>query len=101
MIEESLHLHTRPSLTVPGHPSREPACTSHNRVSSLFASSGGMGRVCREVEGAKTPLGPVEDWPHPQCTSVALDLGSGFPMIPARGANRIQIDNDAYIPLRA
>ena len=79
--------------------SQEPGSTPGSALSAVFANSGEMGRLCRETDWARTPLGPVDTWPHSLQTTAALVLGSGFPMILVWGPELIQIYNDAYIPL--
>ncbi|HET9450934.1 MAG TPA: two-component system sensor histidine kinase/response regulator, partial [Aggregicoccus sp.] len=51
------------------------------------------------VDWAKTPLGPVQQWPHALRTAVVMALGSRFPMGLLWGEHYVQLYNDAYVPI--
>jgi signal transduction histidine kinase len=71
---------------------------SASRAGSVFPS-GEMGRRCREMDWAATPLGPVEEWPQSLRTAAGMVLASAFPSIVLWGPDLIQIYNDGYIPV--
>ena len=62
----------------------------------IFAGRGDMRALCREFDWARTPLGPVEQWPHSLRTIVATLLASRNPMFLWWGPELIQFYNDAY-----
>ena len=53
----------------------------------------------REHEWDKTPLGPIEAWPHTLRTAVDLMLGSPQPVYIAWGPELISLYNDGYISI--
>jgi signal transduction histidine kinase len=77
----------------------EPTTPAAPRAGSVFPASGEMGRRCREMDWAATPLGPVEGWPQSLCTAAGMVLASAFPSIVLWGPELIQIYNDGYIPV--
>jgi signal transduction histidine kinase/CheY-like chemotaxis protein len=65
----------------------------------LFLSEGGIaGQTARDVDWAKTPLGPVSSWPHSLQTVVGTVLRSRHPMFLWWGPELIQFYNDGYLP---
>ncbi|HKQ73239.1 MAG TPA: ATP-binding protein [Blastocatellia bacterium] len=58
-----------------------------------------MGKLIREMDWSKTPLGPIENWPQSLRTTVSLCLASNFPISIAWGPQRTQIYNDGYWPI--
>src|SRR5260370_12946625 len=60
---------------------------------------GEMARRVREVDWAKTPLGPPERWSPALKWAVGLVLASGFPKAVRWGPELILIYNDAYRPI--
>ncbi|MGA7706471.1 MAG: hypothetical protein WCD77_01690, partial [Acidobacteriaceae bacterium] len=47
-----------------------------------FLTGGGeLGALVRELDWAKTPLGPISKWPQSLKTSVSTCLNSRFPML--------------------
>ena len=50
----------------------------------------------RDVDWAKTPLGPVESWPQSLRTSLSICLSSRFPMGIFWGVELALLYNDAY-----
>jgi signal transduction histidine kinase/ActR/RegA family two-component response regulator len=64
-----------------------------------LAFGGEMGAQLREVDWARTPLGPVDAWPTSLKTVVGLALGSRCPMLVWWGATHVQIYNDACRPI--
>jgi PAS domain S-box-containing protein len=53
----------------------------------------------RGFDWAKTELGPMQSWPQGLRIAVSICLDSRFPMFVWWGPNRINIYNDAYIPV--
>ncbi|MEI9956165.1 MAG: hypothetical protein WDM90_07660 [Ferruginibacter sp.] len=45
----------------------------------LLSKGGEMGRLTREKDWSKTPLGPVKDWPQSLLTTLSIILNSKFP----------------------
>ncbi len=67
---------------------------------SLWLTGGGeMGKLIREMNWSKTPLGPIESWPQSLKTSILLTLNSRYPMFVWWGQELINLYNDAYIPI--
>lgn len=55
-----------------------------------------MGKLIREFDWSKTPIGAVENWPQSLRTSVSICLNSTFPMLLWWGKDMVKIYNDAY-----
>src|SRR5262249_45509892 len=68
-------------------------------ASGWLTVGGEMGKLIREMDWSKTPLGPIESWPQSLRTTVSLCLASNFPISIAWGPQRIQIYNDGYWPI--
>ena len=64
-----------------------------------MTGGGEMGKLIREMDWSKTPLGPIESWPQSLRTTVNLCLASNFPISIAWGPQRTQIYNDGYWPI--
>jgi two-component sensor histidine kinase len=63
----------------------------------IFLGHGGeLGRLIREFDWSRTPLGPPEKWPQSLKTAVRLMLTSRHPMFIWWGPELIQLYNDAY-----
>jgi hypothetical protein len=58
-----------------------------------------MGKLIREMDWSKTPLGPIESWPQSLKTSILLMLNSRYPMFVWWGRELTNLYNDAYIPM--
>lgn len=67
-------------------------------VSPFLSGGGEMGKLIREFDWAKTPLGPTESWPQSLRIVVGIILRSKFPMFLWWGPELIQFYNDAYRP---
>jgi PAS domain S-box-containing protein len=63
----------------------------------VFSDAGEMSRVCRAMDWAATPLGPIESWPQSLRTAAGMVIGSAFPGIVLWGPDLIQVYNDGYI----
>lgn len=66
---------------------------------ALFRGPGEMRGLARELDWARTPLGPVEGWPQSLRSTVRTLLSSQYPMILTWGPSFTQIYNDAYAKL--
>lgn len=73
--------------------------SEHSTTPPTFLSGGEMGRLIREFDWSKTPLGPQRDWPESLKSVVSVMLINRFPMLLWWGKDYIQIYNDAYIPV--
>jgi signal transduction histidine kinase len=68
-------------------------------IERVLAGGGEMGRLMREVDWARTPLGAVESWPQSLRTAVSIMLESRFAMVVAWGPEFIFLYNDRYRPV--
>jgi PAS domain S-box-containing protein len=64
----------------------------------LFAGTGEMAALCRTLDWAATPLGPVSGWSQSLRTTVGIMLAARSPMFLWWGPELVQIYNDAYRP---
>ncbi len=62
----------------------------------LFAGGGEVRALCRAIDWAATPLGPVEGWPATLRTVVRTSLESPFPINLWCGPELVLVYNDAY-----
>ena len=62
-----------------------------------LAGGGKLGRLIREYDWSKTPLGAIDGWPQSLKTSVNLILNSQHPMWLGWGPGATFLYNDAYI----
>ena len=69
-----------------------------NDAAELFAGEGEMRALCRDLDWASTPLGPVEGWSVSLRTIASTVLASRNPMFLFWGPEHVQIYNDAYRP---
>ncbi|WAS88960.1 MULTISPECIES: hybrid sensor histidine kinase/response regulator [unclassified Corallococcus] len=58
-----------------------------------------MGRLILERDWSGTPLGPISSWPPTLRTLVSMCLTTRFPMFIYWGPERVQLYNDAGIPI--
>ncbi|GMT99758.1 hypothetical protein KH5H1_38780 [Corallococcus caeni] len=58
-----------------------------------------MGRLILERDWSGTPLGPITSWPSTLRTLVSMCLMTRFPMFIYWGPERVQLYNDAGIPI--
>jgi PAS domain S-box-containing protein len=68
-------------------------------ATDFLFGGGEMGACIRAMDWAKTPLGPIDQWPQSLRTSVSLCISSNFPISLAWGPKHIQIYNDGYWPI--
>ncbi|MBC7661728.1 MAG: response regulator, partial [Chitinophagaceae bacterium] len=68
-------------------------------IGEKLSSGGETGRLVRDFDWSKTPLGPWEAWPQSLRTTVDLCLASNFPIAIAWGPGDVQIYNDGYVPV--
>jgi signal transduction histidine kinase len=62
----------------------------------IFPANGEMGRLCREMDWAATPLGPVRSWPTSLRTAAGMVVRQGIAQNLCWGPELLQIYNDAY-----
>lgn len=74
--------------------------TSKNTSSDIqFLTGGGeMGRLIREKDWSKSPLGTPDAWPQSLRTTLSIILNSKFPMFLFWGRELLCFYNDAYRP---
>jgi len=65
-------------------------------VDRIFAGGGETGRLCRAMDWAATPLGPVESWPQSLKTAAGMVLAQGIAQNLCWGPQLVQIYNDAH-----
>ncbi|HSF60051.1 MAG TPA: ATP-binding protein, partial [Candidatus Binatia bacterium] len=63
-----------------------------------LVGGGEMGALIRSMDWSKTPLGPIESWPHSLRTTLSICLASRFPMAVWWGPEITQLYNDGYRP---
>ncbi len=63
---------------------------------ALFSGGGELGSLMKDIDWAKTSLGPVENWPQNLKTCVRIVLTSRQPMFVWWGDELINLYNDAY-----
>lgn len=68
-------------------------------VDAILQDGGNMGALARQIDWARTPLGPVTAWPQSLRSVAGLVLASHFPMYLAWGPEYTQLYNDAYRPI--
>ncbi|HEX8362485.1 MAG TPA: ATP-binding protein [Longimicrobium sp.] len=62
----------------------------------IFPAEGEMGRLCRAMDWAATPLGPVQGWPRSLKTAAGMVVRQGIAQNLCWGPELLQIYNDAY-----
>lgn len=80
----------------------QPDSSQLNNGSSAhrtLAGGGEMGALMRTIDWAKTPVGPVEAWPHSLRIAVRILLDCRLPMYISWGKEFTQFYNDAYRPI--
>ena len=70
-----------------------------HKSQELPGIGGEMARRVREFDWASTVLGPMAQWPAALRIAVHICLSSRFPMFVWWGPKRINIYNDAYVPM--
>ena len=65
----------------------------------FLTARGEMAQLIRQKDWSKTPLGPVEQWPQPLKTALAICLDSKFATYVWWGPDLIQLYNDACIDI--
>ncbi|MFP2963855.1 ATP-binding protein [Myxococcus sp. 1LA] len=73
--------------------------TDSKAVEEVLRGGGECGALLRQVDWAKTSLGPVETWPQSLRTTVGIVLASNYPLYLAWGPRHVQMYNDAYRPI--
>ena len=74
----------------------QPATRAESAAEQIFPATSDMGRMCREMDWAATPLGPVDRWPQSLKTAAAMAVRQGIPQAVCWGPDLLQIYNDAY-----
>ena len=65
-----------------------------------FLSGGGaLGRMMREHDWSRSPLGDPRTWPQSLRTATGICLNSRFPMVIWWGPELVKIYNDGYVPM--
>ena len=67
--------------------------------STLVLGGGELAKRIRVHDWAVTPLGPMEAWPQSLRTAVDIMLASPSPVSIVWGPERVQLYNDAYVPI--
>ncbi len=67
----------------------------------LGLGGGEMAERIRMHDWAGTLLGPMEAWPQSLRTAVDIMLASPGPVSIIWGSDRVQLYNDAYVPIAA
>jgi signal transduction histidine kinase len=62
----------------------------------IFVGASELARRMRELDWARTPIGPVEGWPQSLRTAVSICLESRFPLLIWWGPRYVKLYNDAY-----
>ncbi len=73
--------------------------SQRSAVNEVLVGGGACGELLRQVDWARTPVGPVEDWPQSLRTTVGIVLASNYPLYLAWGPQYVQMYNDAYRPI--
>ena len=69
------------------------------QIDPLLAGKGEMGRLLRETDWSRTPLGPIHRWPQSLRAVTLLTLESAFPMIVGWGPDFLFLYNDRFLPI--
>ena len=80
-------------------PARSLSFTAASLKPNLFPAGGEAGKLLRDQDWGRTPLGSPEAWPQALTTLVRVMLNAGQPMFIAWGPERILLYNDRYVPL--
>ncbi len=78
------------------HPAQTSNRPAPKQDDSWVPGGGALGRLIREFNWAKTPLGPIENWPQSLKISVRILLTSRFAMWMSWGPELTFLYNDAY-----
>ena len=70
-------------------------------MKTVLVVGGEMAERIRVHDWAATPLGPMEAWPQSLRTAVDIMLASPNPVSIVWGPERVQLYNDAYVPIAA
>ena len=72
---------------------------SHLGLVHFLSGGGEMGRLTREFDWSKTPLGSLGGWPQSLKTALSIMLGCQYPLFVWWGRELRHFYNDAYIPV--
>lgn len=85
-----------PDISAPGRIGIDGVSGAIVQADDLFGAGGEVGRLMREVDWAKTPLGSVESWPQSLRTVVRILLTSRYAMWMGWGPDLTFLYNDTY-----
>lgn len=77
------------------------SCLAPASKHGFLAGGGEIGDLIRARDWSASPLGPLEAWPDALKTALGIMLASPGPVAILWGPERIQLYNDAYIPIAA
>jgi signal transduction histidine kinase len=69
-----------------------------NDAVDCLRGGGEMGEMMRQIDWAKTPVGPVSGWSQAFRTTMGLVLRNGFPLCAWWGPELVQFYNDHFTP---
>jgi len=70
--------------------------SSRREADIIFPGEGEMARLCRRMDWAGTPLGPMEQWPQSLKTAAGMVVAQGIAQSLCWGPELVQIYNDEY-----
>ncbi|MEL6061710.1 MULTISPECIES: sensor histidine kinase [unclassified Methylobacterium] len=80
----------------PTHPEAPRSARRARGAATLPVGCGELGDLVRTYDWARTPLGPIADWPQSLIFAASTVLLSPVPIVLLWGADGIMIYNDAY-----
>jgi len=75
---------------------RKPERAKKKFPRDWLTGGGEMGKLIREMDWSRTPLGPIESWPQSLKTAVRIMLTSRQPFWLGWGEQLIKLYNDPY-----
>ncbi len=75
---------------------KDSAPSSARGFDAVLATGGEVGRLMRDIDWSKTPLGPVDGWRQSLRSAASICLSSRFPIVMYWGAEYTVLYNDAY-----
>ncbi|HEX6037826.1 PAS domain-containing protein, partial [Longimicrobium sp.] len=74
----------------------QPSALPLREADTIFPGPGEMARLCRAMDWAATPLGPLEQWPQSLRTAAGMVIAQGIAQSLCWGPRLVQIYNDEY-----